>query len=125
VNHPYRDGVVLVGDAAAASDPSWGCGLSLTLRDVRVLRDQLLMTDDWETAAHAYAAAHDRYYGALHRIQGWATALLYDIGPEAEARRARVLPRHAEEPDRWPDMLGLGPDAPSDETARRRCFAED
>jgi hypothetical protein len=26
---PYRDGVVLVGDAAGASDPSWGSGLSL------------------------------------------------------------------------------------------------
>src|SRR2546422_4603220 len=28
VEHPYRDGVVLVGDAAAASDPSYGQGLS-------------------------------------------------------------------------------------------------
>jgi len=35
---PYRSGVVLIGDAAAASDPVWGSGLSLTLRDVRVLR---------------------------------------------------------------------------------------
>jgi hypothetical protein len=59
------------GDAAAASDPTWAQGLSLTLRDVRVLRDQLLMNDDWE-AAHAYATEHDQYYGALHRIEGWA-----------------------------------------------------
>jgi menaquinone-9 beta-reductase len=27
VEHPYHDGVALVGDAAAASDPSWGQGL--------------------------------------------------------------------------------------------------
>lgn len=39
----------------------------LTLRDVRVLRDCLLATDDWHAAAHAYAQQHDRYYGALHR----------------------------------------------------------
>ena len=55
VERPYRDGVVLVGDAAAASDPSFGCGLSLTLHDVRVLRDRLLETDDWGAAADAYA----------------------------------------------------------------------
>jgi 2-polyprenyl-6-methoxyphenol hydroxylase-like FAD-dependent oxidoreductase len=30
VNHPYRDGVALIGDAAGASDPVWGQGLSLT-----------------------------------------------------------------------------------------------
>src|SRR5207249_4697756 len=33
VDHPYRDGVALVGDAAATSDPTWGQGISLTLRD--------------------------------------------------------------------------------------------
>jgi 2-polyprenyl-6-methoxyphenol hydroxylase-like FAD-dependent oxidoreductase len=30
VERPYRDGVVLIGDAASASDPTWGQGLSLT-----------------------------------------------------------------------------------------------
>jgi 2-polyprenyl-6-methoxyphenol hydroxylase-like FAD-dependent oxidoreductase len=39
VDHPYRDGLALLGDAATSSDPSWGQGLSLTLRDARVLRD--------------------------------------------------------------------------------------
>ncbi len=46
VDHPYKDGVVLLGDAAATSDPSFGQGLSLTVRDVRVLRDQLLQNDN-------------------------------------------------------------------------------
>ena len=27
VSHPYKDGVVLIGDAAASSDPTWGQGL--------------------------------------------------------------------------------------------------
>ena len=62
---PHKDGVVLVGDAAAASDPSFGCGLSLTLRDVRVLRDRLAASDDWRTAADGYAAGHDRYRADL------------------------------------------------------------
>jgi 2-polyprenyl-6-methoxyphenol hydroxylase-like FAD-dependent oxidoreductase len=46
VNHPYRAGVALIGDAAATSDPTFGCGLSLTLRDVRVLSNLLLTEAD-------------------------------------------------------------------------------
>lgn len=111
--HPYREGVILVGDAAAANDPSWGCGMSLTLRDIRVLRDRLLEEDDWEVAAHAYAQEHDRYYGALRRSTRWLGELLYEVGPEADARRSRVLPRLALEPDRAPDIIGRGPNGPS------------
>lgn len=125
VDHPYRDGVVLIGDAAAASDPCFGGGLALTLRDVRVLRDHLLANSDWDRAGDAYAREHDRYYGALHRLQGWRRDLFYEIGREADARRARALPLLTEEPERRPDLLTLGPEAPSDETARRRFFGED
>ena len=125
VDHPYREGVALVGDAAATSDPSWGCGLSLTLRDVRALRDCLLATDDWHAAAHAYAQQHDRYYGALHRVEDWLTRMMYETGPVADQRRAHALPRLAKEPGRAPDLQGLGPETPSDEEARRRFFAED
>jgi menaquinone-9 beta-reductase len=32
VDQPYKNGVALIGDAAAANDPCFGCGLSLTLR---------------------------------------------------------------------------------------------
>ena len=48
---PIANDVVLIGDAAAASDPVWGSGLSLTLRDARVLRDHLLANADWRAAA--------------------------------------------------------------------------
>jgi 2-polyprenyl-6-methoxyphenol hydroxylase-like FAD-dependent oxidoreductase len=125
VDHPYRAGVVLIGDAAAASDPCFGCGLSLTLRDVRVLRDRLLAAADWDAAAHAYADEHDRYYGALRAILRWMRELYFERGPEADARRARALPRLAREPERAPDLRGAGPDAPSDEVARRRFFGEE
>jgi menaquinone-9 beta-reductase len=125
VEHPYRNGVALIGDAASSSDPSFGCGLSLTLRDVRTLRDQLLSHPDWNAAAHAYAVEHDRYYGAIHRITDWMTQLFYDPGPEGAARRERALPLIAEDPRRIPDVVGVGPDAPSDESARRRLFGEE
>ena len=124
VAHPYRDGVALVGDAAGATDPTFGCGLSLTLRDGRVLRDRLLEGEDWDAAAHAYATEHDEYFGAIHRLTGWMRALFYDPSEAAASVRARALPLIAAEPDRRPDIVGLGPAFPSDETARRRFFGE-
>ena len=39
---PYADGVVLVGDAAGHNDPIVGQGLSIALRDVRIVRDLIL-----------------------------------------------------------------------------------
>lgn len=123
VDRPYRDGVALVGDAAAACNPCWGCGMALTLHDVRTLRDLLLGSDDWDAAGRAYAAEHDRFYGNLHRLEKWRAALFYEIGPEADARRARVLPRlAAAAPGSAPDLTGVGPDGPSDEATLRNFF---
>jgi 2-polyprenyl-6-methoxyphenol hydroxylase-like FAD-dependent oxidoreductase len=118
VDHPQRDGVVLIGDAAAASDPCWGCGLSLTLRDVRVLSDLLRSTDDWNDAARRYAAEHDRYYGALHTIESWMTEVIFGLGAEADRLREHALPQLAQK--MGPDLVGVGPDSPTDEATRRR-----
>jgi 2-polyprenyl-6-methoxyphenol hydroxylase-like FAD-dependent oxidoreductase len=125
VDHPYKDGVALIGDAAASSDPSWGQGLSLTVRDARVLRDHLLRHDKWEDAGHAYAADHDHHYGAIHSVNDWQAELLFAVGPEAEARRARALPLIAQDPTRVPDHNFAGPDLPHDDSVRRRFFGEE
>ena len=125
VDHPYRDGVALVGDSAASSDPTWGQGLSLTLRDARVLRDHLLRTDDWDAAGHAYADEHDGYAGRLHTFHQWMTAMYLGTGPDADARRARAMPLIAQDPSRQPDALFVGPDLPVDEAAGKRFFGED
>jgi 2-polyprenyl-6-methoxyphenol hydroxylase-like FAD-dependent oxidoreductase len=114
VEHPYREGVVLVGDAAG--DPSFGCGLSLTLRDVRVLSDELLATEDWHTAARRYAAEHDRYFGALHTVESWMTAIFFDLSPEGDRIRAHALPLLAQ--GKRPDITGVGPDTVTDDAAR-------
>jgi menaquinone-9 beta-reductase len=125
VDEPHGGGVVLVGDAAAANDPSWGSGTALTLRDVRILVDALRADDDWGRAVQEYGRAHARSYDALHRITNWLTFLYRTPGPEADAVRARALPLLRDDPGRAPDLLGLGPDAPSDEAARRRFLGED
>jgi 2-polyprenyl-6-methoxyphenol hydroxylase-like FAD-dependent oxidoreductase len=122
--HPYRDGVVLIGDAAAATDPSFGQGLSLTLRDVRTLRDALVGDEDWAAAAHAYAEAHDRYYGTLHTLVDWYTRLFMEVGPAADARRGKALPLLMQDPTRMPDVLISGPNQPLGEEDRIRFIGE-
>jgi 2-polyprenyl-6-methoxyphenol hydroxylase-like FAD-dependent oxidoreductase len=125
VDHPYRQGVALVGDAAATSDPTWGQGMSITLRDVRALRDALLAERDWDAAGHAYAAEHDRHYGAVHVTDGWVSDVFMELGPEADARRARALPLLVQDPTRFPDVAFSGPEAPHDDSVRRRFFGEE
>lgn len=115
---------MLIGDAAATSDPTFSCGLSLTMRDVRVLRDHLMADSDWSRAATAYAVEHKRYYDAVHRIEGWRRDMFYGVGSEADVVRALALPLFAEDPSRIPDIVGCGPDAPSGEEAWRCFFGE-
>lgn len=122
VEHPYRDGLALIGDAAASSDPTWGQGLSLTMRDVRVMRDCLLADTNWDAACHAYADGHDYHYGVIHKSENWMREMWLDRGAEADARRARALPLLAQDPSRIPDHVFGGPDLPADESVRRRFF---
>jgi menaquinone-9 beta-reductase len=125
VSHPHKAGVVLIGDAAASNDPCFGCGLSLTLRDVRVLADHLSAEGDWSAAADAYAEEHDRHYGAVHRMTSWIRSIWYDPSPAANELRARALPQVMADRTRFPDFVGIGPDFPADEIHRRRFFCED
>jgi 2-polyprenyl-6-methoxyphenol hydroxylase-like FAD-dependent oxidoreductase len=122
VEQPYRDGVALIGDAAATSDPSWGQGLSCTLRDVRLLRDALLASDDIDAAGRAYAEAHDRSFRILRETEDLFTTLFHEVGPEAEARRARVLPLVATQQIELPDAFQSAPDEEIAESVRELVF---
>jgi menaquinone-9 beta-reductase len=124
VEHPYAMGIALVGDAAAVSDPTWGQGLALTMRDVRVLAEQLMKHDDWDAAGEAYAIEHDVYHQIMRNINNWFTDLLLEQGSAADARRERALPLIAADKSRVPLHHLAGPDAPADEEVRRRLFGE-
>lgn len=124
VDHPYRHGVALLGDAAATSDPTFGQGLSLALRDARVLRDALLSTSDWEAAGNRYGEQHCKYFGNCHTVEGWFRTLFQDPSPHAAALRAKAMPRIAEDPSRVPDHLFSGPDLPLNNDVRARFFGE-
>jgi menaquinone-9 beta-reductase len=124
VDHPYRDGVVLLGDAAAVSDPTFGQGMSITLRDARVLRDALLGHSDWDQAGHHFARQHDVYYQTIRRVCAWFRTLFQDPSPKAQELRERALFRIADDLSLVPDHLVSGPDLPADETVRERLFGE-
>jgi len=125
VEHPYSAGVALIGDAAGASDPTWGQGLSLTTRDVRVLAETLIASKDWNAAGHAYAEAHDKYFATSVKVGDWLFQLFLAQGAEADAVRARAMPLIANEPERVPDHNASGPDLPCDESVKRRFFGEE
>jgi 2-polyprenyl-6-methoxyphenol hydroxylase-like FAD-dependent oxidoreductase len=124
VDHPYRNRVALIGEAAAVSDPSFGQGMALTLRDARVLRDALLGDTDWERAGDRYAEQHDRYFHAIHTVCGWLRSLFQEQGPAADARRQKAMPKITEDMTRVPDHLFGGPELPYDETVRARFFGD-
>ena len=124
VDHPYRDGIVLIGDAAGATDPTWGEGLARTLRDVRLLRDRLLSDEDWDRMADAFAIDHDAFFHRMLRLGAMRGELMFDVGPDADTRRKRAFAAQKADPSVLPDTLGYGPDAPSDDAARARYFGE-
>lgn len=121
VERPYRNGVVLVGDAAGASDPSWGSGLSRTLRDVRLLRDALAAEEDWRLAADVYAEQHEEFWEPLRDAERLSAAALMSVGPGGATRRARAL----EIFDRVPELetWTYGPEARCDDSVRAELLA--
>jgi 2-polyprenyl-6-methoxyphenol hydroxylase-like FAD-dependent oxidoreductase len=110
VEHPYADGVALIGEAAGTSDPAFGQGLSLTLRDVRVLGDELSKNPDWDGAGHRYAEQHGKYFFDCHTVEGWLRDLFQN--PSASARREKAMPLIGQDPTRVPDHFFSGPDLP-------------
>ena len=125
VEHPYREGVALLGDAAASSDPAWGQGLSLAVRGARILRDALLGSEDWGKAGEEYAREQHRIYDKTRTVTGWFREFFLVSGEAADARRQRALPLIAEDPTRVPDLMFGGPDIPVAANAQERFFGED
>lgn len=124
VEHPHREGVVLIGDAASTSDPTYGQGLSFALRGARVLRDELAANPDWIAAADQYAGKHRRWRSACNTVEKWFRTLFQDPGSQSAALRERAMPLIAQDPSRVPDHIFSGPELPVNEEVRARFFGE-
>lgn len=82
-------GLALIGDVAGTGDPSGGHGTSLVFRDVRVLSDLLLSSNDWDLALRQYATERAAYFAVLHARDTWYGQVAAERGPDGELRRAR------------------------------------
>jgi 2-polyprenyl-6-methoxyphenol hydroxylase-like FAD-dependent oxidoreductase len=121
------NGVVLIGDAAGAVDPTGAHGTSMLFRDVRVLSELLLSSADWDKAIDAFAERRRRAYEVIRADDRWAT-VFFDTSNEA----AQLREGHERAKANDPTLGGFsflatnGPDGVvANEAARRHYFGED
>ncbi len=94
MDSPVGEGVVLIGDAAGRNDPIIGQGLSITHRDVRLVRDALLGERNWRPAVFSDYVAERRERMSRLRTCARMTALRSsEFGPDADRRRAEIRQR--------------------------------
>jgi 2-polyprenyl-6-methoxyphenol hydroxylase-like FAD-dependent oxidoreductase len=123
VDVPVAAGVALIGDAAGWNDPITGQGLSITLRDVRLVSDLLRASSDWSPATLAPYVEERRERMRRLRFGAQVQSALYaEFGDEARARRRRASARFAEDPALLMTLLTamVGPDSVGPE-----CFTEE
>jgi 2-polyprenyl-6-methoxyphenol hydroxylase-like FAD-dependent oxidoreductase len=96
---PFAPGAVLVGDAAGWNDPIIGQGLSIAMRDARIVADILRSTRDWRPAVFAEYGQERRERMRRLRIAAQVSTDLYtSFGPAGAARRRAYLELMATDP---------------------------
>jgi 2-polyprenyl-6-methoxyphenol hydroxylase-like FAD-dependent oxidoreductase len=115
---PCADGVVLIGDAAGHNDPIIGQGLSIAMRDARIVRD-LVLGGAHDTAAFSPYGAER--LGRMERLRFIADVVSVTQSEDADntpARRAFVAEKMAAmEPEIFGVVAGAfaGPESVPDE----------
>lgn len=100
LDQPAIDGAVLIGDAAGYTDPIWGQGLSMSLRDARLVRDLLLSQSAWSAATFApYVAERRERMRRVMLETRFATTMYARFDPAALEIRARAMARLATRPE--------------------------
>jgi 2-polyprenyl-6-methoxyphenol hydroxylase-like FAD-dependent oxidoreductase len=113
IDVPFAPGVVLVGDAAGYNDPIAGQGLSITLRDVRLLRDLLLAEGLGTRALAPYAEERRERMRRLRFSAALQSRLSAEFGDGPRARRAALFARQQKDPTLGMAVLSAfaGPEA--------------
>ena len=111
IDDPTAPGVVLAGDAAGHNDPIIGQGLSIALRDVRLLSEIILDGKRDQAAFRAYVEERAERMRRLRIAARLRAKLNAEFGEEARQRRQRAERRMRI--DKAPSPLGamlVGPD---------------
>jgi 2-polyprenyl-6-methoxyphenol hydroxylase-like FAD-dependent oxidoreductase len=97
-DEPFADGVVLVGDAAGYNNPIIGQGLSIAMRDARLVRDVLRGGDFSPRAFKGYAEERRERMRRLRAAACFMAAALADDGDDLPDRRQRFFGLQQSEP---------------------------
>ena len=111
VEDPTAPGVVLIGDAAGHNDPVTGQGLSIALRDVRLVSEVILSGRFHQDAYRPYVEERLERMRRLRIAARLVAKLRVEFGEEARLRRQRV--NHRIRVEKMPPPVGaaqLGPD---------------
>ena len=111
---PYVQGAVLIGDAAGYSDPILGQGLTVAIRDARLVGDALLRGPSWGPSSfEPYVIERAERMRRLRATAEAMTRLRADFSPDGHRRRDAAFARFAADPAaRLPIAAGLaGPDS--------------
>jgi menaquinone-9 beta-reductase len=117
------DGVVFAGDAAGFSDPTIGEGLSIALRDARMIRDVLLGGEDW--SKEAFTPYVEERAERMRRLR-FAVQVFTDshipLGRDGLSERRRRSNLMTQDPDLFMVLAAMtcGP-----EMAPESCFANE
>lgn len=88
VTRPYGRGAVLVGDAGGWTDPLVGQGISIALRDARLVGEVLTSSDDWSPDAFAaYGEERAERFRRLCVATMLTAELRCRFGPQYRDRR--------------------------------------
>jgi len=118
VDEPVVPGAALIGDAAGWSNPVTAQGLSISLRDARVLSESLLESSDWTPQGLTGYVEERRKRMARLRFASALTDLLTGFGmPDRPARRLRMFALLHRRPELGAalDAVHAGPWAAPDE----------
>ncbi|SDY94182.1 2-polyprenyl-6-methoxyphenol hydroxylase [Modestobacter sp. DSM 44400] len=113
-DQPYAPGAVLIGDAAGYNDPILGQGLTIAVRDARLVAEALLSGGQWGPSVFApYAAERTERMRRLRATADAMTRLRADFTAEGRRRRDAAFARFAADPGaRLPIAAAMvGPDA--------------
>ncbi len=107
-DNPCADGVVLVGDAAGHSDPAIGCGLSIALRDVRLVRDLVLAGARTADDFAPYGVERRERMRRLRLVSRLVIAAAVDPAGDRSGRRRRLAEASAAfDPAVFPLLLAM------------------
>jgi 2-polyprenyl-6-methoxyphenol hydroxylase-like FAD-dependent oxidoreductase len=93
VENPTAPGVVLIGDAAGHNDPVTGQGLSIALRDVRLVGEVVLAGQYERDAFRSYVEERLERMRRLRIAARFVAQIDVEFGEEARRRRERVFQR--------------------------------